>query len=205
MQMGIYTCLIFVAWIAAKAIVGSHNGTIFAGISMTTGNLQNFITYSMMILMSLMMLSMIYVMLMMSRESVSRIQEIFAEKTSIANLRNGDRTVENGDIVFDHVGFSYVDDPNKLCLQDIDLHISSGQTVGIIGGTGSGKSSLVQLIPRLYETTIGSVKVGGKDVREYDLEALRDQVAMVLQKNVLFAGTSKKICDGEIQARPMKK
>lgn len=158
---------------------------------MTTGELQNFITYSMMILMSLMMLSMIYVMLMMSRESVNRIQEIFAEKPSITTPAQAEKTIPNGEIVFDHVGFSYVGDSDNLCLADINLHIRSGETIGIIGGTGSGKSSLVQLIPRLYDATVGTVKVGGKDVREYDLEELRDAVAMVLQKNVLFAGTIK--------------
>ena len=191
MQMGIYSCLTMIAWFSAKAIVGSKNGTVVAGISMTTGNLQNFITYSMMILMSLMMLSMIYVMLMMCRESVNRIQEIFREQTSISNPDQGEQAIRDGEIEFDHVGFSYVNNADSLCLSDIDLHIRSGETIGIIGGTGSGKSSLVQLIPRLYDATVGSVKVGGRDVREYDLDALRDAVAMVLQKNVLFAGTIK--------------
>ena len=191
MQMGIYTCLTLIAWLGAKAIVGSENGTILAGIPMTTGDLQNLISYSMMILMSLMMLSMIYVMLMMSRESVNRIREIFAEKSSITNPKHPAEQIRDGDIVFDHVSFSYVGDPDKCCLTDIDLHIRSGETIGIIGGTGSGKSSLVQLTPRLYDATVGTVTVGGQDVREYDLEVLRDGVAMVLQKNVLFAGTIK--------------
>ena len=191
MQMGIYSCLTLIAWFSAKAIVGSQNGTVLAGVSMTTGQLQNLISYSMMILMSLMMLSMIYVMLMMSRESVSRIQEIFDEKSSITTPDRAETTVANGEIVFDHVGFSYVNDPNNLCLSDINLHIRSGETIGIIGGTGSGKSSLVQLIPRLYDATVGTITVGGKDVKEYDLEVLRDGVAMVLQRNVLFAGTIK--------------
>ena len=191
MQMGIYSCLTLIAWFSAKAIVGSENGTVLAGISMTTGELQNLITYSMMILMSLMMLSMIYVMLMMSRESVSRIQEIFSEKSNITSPDQAEETIRDGEIVFDHVGFSYVGDPSNLCLSDINLHIRSGETIGIIGGTGSGKSSLVQLIPRLYDATVGTITVGGKNVKEYDLEALRDAVAMVLQKNVLFAGTIK--------------
>lgn len=191
MQMGIYICITLIAWFSAKAIVGSGNGTILAGIPMTTGQLQNLITYSMMILMSLMMLSMIYVMLMMSRESVSRIQEIFQEQPTIDNPHHGVDTIPNGEVRFEHVGFSYVGDPANLCLSDIDLHIRSGETIGIIGGTGSGKSSLVQLIPRLYDATVGTVSVGGKDIRTYDLEALRDAVAMVLQKNVLFAGTIK--------------
>ena len=191
MQMGIYICITLIAWFSAKAIVGSGNGTILAGIPMTTGQLQNLITYSMMILMSLMMLSMIYVMLMMSRESVSRIQEIFQEQPTIDNPHHGVDTIPNGEVRFEHVGFSYVGDPANLCLSDIDLHIRSGETIGIIGGTGSGKSSLVQLIPRQYDATVGTVSVGGKDIRTYDLEALRDAVAMVLQKNVLFAGTIK--------------
>ena len=191
MQMGVYTCLTLIARMAAKAIVRSENGTVLAGIPMTTGDLQNLISYSMMILMSLMMLSLIYVMLMMSRESVSRIQEIFDEKSSITNPQYPSEEIRNGEIVFDHVSFSYVGDPDKCCLTDIDLHIRSGETIGIIGGTGSGKSSLVQLIPRLYDATVGTVTVGGQDVREYDLEALRGAVAMVLQKNVLFAGTIK--------------
>ncbi len=191
MQMGIYSCLTLIAWFSAKAIVGSENGTILAGIAMTTGELQNFITYSMMILMSLMMLSMIYVMLIMSRESVSRIQEIFAEKANITSPAHAETNIGNGEIVFDHVGFSYVDDPSNLCLSDINLRIHSGETIGIIGGTGSGKSSLVQLIPRLYDVTTGTLTVGGKNVKEYDLDQLRDAVAMVLQKNVLFAGTIK--------------
>ena len=191
MQMGIYTCLTLIAWLGAKAIVGSSNGTVLAGIPMTTGELQNLITYSMMILMSLMMLSMIYVMLMMSRESVSRIREILSEQPGIAAPERAATEIRDGKIVFEHVGFSYVGDAGKLCLSDIDLRIESGETIGIIGGTGSGKSSLVQLIPRLYDATVGSVKVGGRDVREYDIEALRDAVAIVLQKNVLFAGTIK--------------
>ena len=191
MQMGIYTCLTLIAWLGAKAIVGSSNGTVLAGIPMTTGELQNLITYSMMILMSLMMLSMIYVMLMMSRESVSRIREILSEQPGIAAPERAATEIRDGEIVFEHVGFSYVGDAGKLCLSDIDLRIESGETIGIIGGTGSGKSSLVQLIPRLYDATVGSVKVGGRDVREYDIEALRDAVAIVLQKNVLFAGTIK--------------
>lgn len=128
---------------------------------------------------------------MMSRESVSRIQEIFDEKSSITNPQYPSEEIRNGEIVFDHVSFSYVGNPDKCCLTDIDLHIRSGETIGIIGGTGSGKSSLVQLIPRLYDATVGTVTVGGQDVREYDLEALRGAVAMVLQKNVLFAGTIK--------------
>ena len=186
MQFSIYLCLVLISWFSARAIVG-----VSGGISMTTGDLQNLITYAMMILMSLMMLSMIYVMTMISRECVSRIREVLAEKPTIGTPEDAVKTIENGGIDFEHVGFSYADDPGKLCLSDIDLHIKSGETIGIIGGTGSGESSLVQLIPRLYDATVGSVKVAGRDVREYDIEALRDAVAVVLQKNVLFAGTIK--------------
>ena len=186
MQFSIYLCLVLISWFSARAIVG-----VSGGISMTTGDLQNLITYAMMILMSLMMLSMIYVMTMISRECVSRIREVLAEKPTIEAPESAVRDIENGQIDFEHVGFSYADDPGKLCLSDIDLHIKSGETIGVIGGTGSGKSLLVQLIPRLYDATVGSVKVAGRDVREYDIEALRDAVAVVLQKNVLFAGTIK--------------
>ena len=186
MQFSIYLCLVLISWFSARAIVG-----VSGGISITTGDLQNLITYAMMILMSLMMLSMIYVMTMISRECVSRIREVLAEKPTIEAPESAVRDIENGQIDFEHVGFSYADDPGKLCLSDIDLHIKSGETIGVIGGTGSGKSSLVQLIPRLYDATVGSVKVAGRDVREYDIEALRDAVAVVLQKNVLFAGTIK--------------
>ena len=150
MQFSIYLCLVLISWFSARAIVG-----VSGGISMTTGDLQNLITYAMMILMSLMMLSMIYVMTMISRECVSRIREVLAEKPTIEAPESAVRDIENGQIDFEHVGFSYADDPGKLCLSDIDLHIKSGETIGVIGGTGSGKSSLVQLIPRLYDATVG--------------------------------------------------
>lgn len=192
MQLAIYTCIVVISWLAAHAIVESHNGTLLtASIVMSTGDFQNLFAYSLMILMSLMMLSMIYVNAMISRESVSRIKEVLAEEPAIVNPENPVETIPDGSIDFDDVGFSYRDDPNKLCLSKINLHIKSGETIGIIGGTGSGKSSLVQLIPRLYDATIGTVKVGGRNVKEYDIEALRDAVAVVLQKNVLFAGTIK--------------
>lgn len=191
MQAAVYICMILISWFSAKAIVGTANGTVVGGISMTTGNLQNLLSYSMMILMSLMMLSMIYVMVMMSRESVRRISEVLEEDVTMGSPEGAETAVENGDIVFRNVGFSYVGDSDKLCLSGIDLHIRSGETIGIIGGTGSGKSTLVQLIPRLYDATEGSVEVGGHDVRAYDLDALRNAVAVVLQKNVLFSGTIK--------------
>ena len=191
MQMAIYTCMVVISWFSASAIVESGNGSMVSGISMTTGELQNLLTCSMMILMSLMMLSMIYVMVMMSRESVERIKAVIAERPEIKNPEEPVREIMDGSIDFEDVAFSYAGNSSKACLKGINLHIKSGETIGIIGGTGAGKSSLVQLIPRLYDATQGSVKVGGIDVRDYDIESLRDSVSMVLQKNVLFSGTIK--------------
>ena len=159
--------------------------------SLTTGELMSLLAYCMNILMNLMMLSMIFVMTIMSKASVERINEVLIEVPDIANPAKPVTEVADGSIDFDHVSFSYSQNPDKLCLKDIDLHIKSGETIGIIGGTGSAKSSLVQLIPRLYDITSGALKVGGRDVRDYDLEVLRDAVSMVLQKNVLFSGTIK--------------
>ena len=191
MQMAIYTCMVVISWFSASAIVESGNGSMVSGISMTTGELQNLLTCSMMILMSLMMLSMIYVMVMMSRESVERIKAVIAERPEIKNPEEPVREIMDGSIDFEDVAFSYAGNSSKACLKGINLHIKSGETIGIIGGTGAGKSSLVQLIPRLYDATQGSVKIGGIDVRDYDIESLRDSVSMVLQKNVLFSGTIK--------------
>ena len=191
MQMAIYTCMVVISWFSASAIVESGNGSMVSEISMTTGELQNLLTCSMMILMSLMMLSMIYVMVMMSRESVERIKAVIAERPEIKNPEEPVREIMDGSIDFEDVAFSYAGNSSKACLKGINLHIKSGETIGIIGGTGAGKSSLVQLIPRLYDATQGSVKVGGIDVRDYDIESLRDSVSMVLQKNVLFSGTIK--------------
>ena len=191
MQLAIYTCMILIAWFSAKAIVGGSLGITAGGIAMTTGDLQNLISYSMMILMSLMMLSLIYMMIMMSRASVERIKEVLHEVPDIEDSKVNIDSVADGDIVFENVSFSYAGDPDKLCLTGIDLHIRSGETIGIIGGTGSGKTSLVQLIPRLYDATLGRVLVGGRDVRDYELDTLRNAVAVVLQKNVLFQGTIK--------------
>ena len=171
--------------------MGSSNGTVLVGIPMTTGEMQNLFTYSLMILMALMMLSMIYVMIMLSRESAHRITEVLSEQINLESPQAAEDNVRSGEIEFENVGFSYSGDESKLSILNINLHIQSGETIGIIGGTGSGKSSLVQLIPRLYDVTTGTVKVGGIDVRNYDLEALRNAVAFVLQKNELFAGTIK--------------
>ena len=182
MQTCVYACMILISWLGANQIVSG---------SMTTGELTSMFTYTMQILMNLMMLSMIFVMTIMSKASVERINEVLIEVPDISNPQNSVTKVSDGSIDFDHVSFSYSQNPDKLCLKDIDLHIKSGETIGIIGGTGSAKSSLVQLIPRLYDITSGTLKVGGVDVRDYDMEVLRDAVSMVLQKNVLFSGTIK--------------
>ena len=182
MQFCVYACMLLVSWIGAQLIVGSD---------MTTGQLMSVITYAMQILMSLMMLSMVFVMITMSRASAERIVEILDEESDIHDVDHPVMQVPNGSVQFKDVCFSYAKDMNKLCLSDINLEIAAGETVGIIGGTGSSKSSLVQLIPRLYDVTQGAVLVGGIDVREYDIETLRNEVAMVLQKNVLFSGTIK--------------
>lgn len=182
MQLCMYGCMLGLSWFGAK--------TIIAG-GMLTGELMTMFTYTMQILMSLMMISMVFVMLTMSRASAERITEVLNEKSRLANGAQPLTSVPDGSICFDHVDFSYADDAEEKCLNNIDLRIKSGETVGIIGGTGSAKSTLVQLIPRLYDVSGGSVKVGGHDVRDYNLETLRNEVAMVLQKNVLFSGTIK--------------
>ena len=182
MQGCVYACMILVSWLGAKQIVIGN---------MSTGNLMSFFTYIMQILSSLMMLSMVFVMITMSRASAERIVEVLDEESDITNCDNPVYEVKDGSVEFTDVSFSYAKRPDKTVLDDIDLIIPSGQTVGIIGGTGSSKSSLVQLIPRLYDVTGGCVKVGGVDVRNYDLQTLRHNVAMVLQKNTLFSGTIK--------------
>jgi ATP-binding cassette subfamily B multidrug efflux pump len=182
MQGCVYACMILVSWLGAKQIAIGN---------MSTGNLMSFFTYIMQILSSLMMLSMVFVMITMSRASAERIVEVLDEESDITNCDNPVYEVKDGSVEFTDVSFSYAKRPDKTVLDDIDLIIPSGQTVGIIGGTGSSKSSLVQLIPRLYDVTGGCVKVGGIDVRNYDLQTLRHNVAMVLQKNTLFSGTIK--------------
>jgi len=158
---------------------------------MTTGELTSVISYSTQILISLMMLSMTFVMIIISKASAERIVEVLDEKSDIYNPEEPILKVENGEVEFKNVNFSYVNDENKICLKDVNLKIESGETVGIIGGTGSSKTTLVQLIPRLYDTTTGEVLVGGNNVKQYDIESLRNEVSMVLQKNVLFSGTIK--------------
>lgn len=157
--------------------------------TMETGELTSVIIYAIQILSSLMMVSFVFVMIMIAEASSDRIKEVLEEEPEMQDVPDAIHEVPNGDIDFDHVSFSYAGEGGNLALKDVDLHIRSGQTIGIIGGTGSAKSTLVQLIPRLYDVTSGCVRVGGIDVRKYGLEALRDQVSMVLQKNVLFSGT----------------
>lgn len=183
MQLCMYFNMAFVL------IVGSKITITTKAAELDVGQISAMLTYGVQILMSLMMLSMIYVMITMSVESVKRICEVLDEKPELHNPKNPVFDVENGDIDFDNVSFKYSKKAKKNALNNINLHIKSGQTVGIIGGTGSGKSSLVQLIPRLYDATEGNIKIGGKDIKEYDIESLRNSVAMVLQKNQLFAGT----------------
>lgn len=179
MQFTVYSCILGISWLGAKMIVGGN---------LTTGELMSLLTYCMNILMSLMMLSMVFVMVTMSIASARRVAEVINEKPDLADPENPVTEVPDGSIVFDHVDFSYKKDSAEPVLKDINLTISSGETIGIIGGTGSAKSSLVNLISRLYDVTEGSVKVGGIDVRDYHMESLRNQVAVVLQKNVLFSG-----------------
>ena len=188
MQFCMYACMILISWFGAKLIVTTGNDPING---MSTGQLMSLVSYAMQILMSLMMLSMVFVMIIISRASAERIVEMLDEKSDLINGEAPVTEVKDGSVVFDHVSFSYTGKKDKICLFDINLNIKSGETVGIIGGTGSAKTTLVQLIPRLYDVTEGSLKVGGLDTRKYDLGALRDQVAMVLQKNVLFSGTIK--------------
>lgn len=185
MQFSVYACLLLLCWFGAKLIVLS------GAVSMTTGELSSLIAYAMNILNCLMMLSMVMVMINMARASAERIIELLDEESSLKNGPNPKQHVENGEIMFEHVDFHYGADAENLCLKDISLKIPSGSTLGIIGATGSGKSSLVQLIPRLYDVAGGRVLIGGVDVRDYDLFTLRSQVAMVLQKNELFSGTIK--------------
>lgn len=188
MQFCVYTCMLLISWFGARLIVLSGNDP---AVGMTTGQLMSLITYAMQILMSLMMLSMIFVMIIISRASMERITEILDEESDITNGENPVKEVKDGSIIFDNVSFAYKKDADEMCLSDISVSIKSGETVGIIGGTGSGKTSLVNLIPRLYDVTNGKLTVGGLDVKDYDIEALRDSVAVVLQKNVLFSGTIK--------------
>lgn len=182
MQFTIYTCILLISWIGSQLIVGGE---------MQTGQLSSIITYAWQILASLMMLSFVFVMIIMAQSSAERILEVIEEEPTLKNKEKTVKEVKNGSIRFENVSFRYSDeqDEEKFALENINLDIKQGETIGIIGGTGSSKSTLVQLIPRLYDVTKGSIKVGGVDVRDYDIKALREEVAMVLQKNVLFSGT----------------
>ncbi len=186
MLLCIYGTMILISWMGAQQIVASGNNAAFG---LTTGDLTALVTYAMQILMAMMMLSMIFVMFIISQASADRICQVLNEESTVVNPANPVKEVKDGSIEFDHVTFRYSGNSEKPVLDNVNLKIESGMTVGIVGGTGSAKSSLVQLVPRLYDVTEGSLKVGGVDVRDYDLELLRDQVAMVLQKNVLFTGT----------------
>ena len=181
MQLTVYACILVISWFGAKMIV-SQTG-------LTTGELTSLLSYVMNILMSLMMLSMVFVMVTQSAAAAQRIEEVLEEQPDITSPENAVKTVKDGSIDFDHVTFAYQQRSGKPVLSDIDLHIQSGETIGIMGGTGSSKSSLVNLISRLYDVTAGEVRVGGVDVRRYDVESLRDAVSVVLQNNVLFSGT----------------
>ncbi|MBW6411358.1 ABC transporter ATP-binding protein [Clostridium weizhouense] len=182
MQFTIYSCVLLLSWLGAKAIVSN---------SMTTGELMSLFAYTTNILISLMIISMVFVMVIMSKSSAERIIEVLDEKSDLTNVENPVYEVKDGSITFENVNFSYSKNMDNLTLENINLKINSGETIGIIGGTGSAKSTVVQLIPRLYDVTQGSVQVGGIDVKKYDIETLRNEVSMVLQKNVLFSGTIK--------------
>ena len=182
MQFTVSAIIVLISWFGGKEIVAG---------GLTTGEFTSLISYAMQILISLMILSMVLVMIMISRASAERIVEILDEESDLKNNENHIKEVKDGSIIFEDVNFSYIKDINKLCLKNINLEIKSGETIGIIGGTGSSKTTLVQLIPRLFDVTSGKLKVGGIDVKDYDIETLRNEVAMVLQKNVLFSGTIK--------------
>jgi len=198
MQFCMYACMLLICWFGARLIVGG---------TMTTGQLTSLFAYVMQILMSLMMLSMVIVMITISRASTERVVEVLDETPDLYNGESPAYEISDGSIRFENVDFSYVKDKNRLCLTDINLDVKAGETVGIIGGTGSGKSSFAQLIPRLYDITSGSLSVGGADIQDIDIQTLREKVAMVLQKNVLFSGTikenlrwgNKEACDEELK------
>jgi len=180
MQLTVYSCILLISWLGAKMIVGS---------TLSTGNLMSLLAYCMNILMNLMMLSMFFVMITMSMAAIKRVAEVLNEESDINNPEHPIYEVPNGSVDFNHVNFAYKKDSEEFVLKDIDLHIKSGETIGVMGGTGSAKTSLVNLISRLYDTTEGEVCVGGINVKDYDMETLRNQVAVVLQNNVLFSGT----------------
>jgi len=184
-QFSMYTCILMILWFGSKTIVYSKNSS---ADGLSTGELMSLIAYSTQILISLVILAMILVRIVIAISSAKRITEILNEESDLKNCSHPLLEIQSTDISFKNVGFSYAKDKNKLCLKNINLDILAGETVGILGGTGSGKTTLVQLIPRLYDATVGSVSIGGRDVREYDIEVLRKSISMVLQKNTLFSG-----------------
>ena len=188
MQLCVYACMLTISWVGARMVVQSGNNP---ALGLTTGELSSMFTYTIQILNSLMMLSMVFVMMTMSRSPLRRCAEILAEEPDLHSPEHAVTEVADGSIDFENVSFRYSETAKHRALKEVNLHIPAGATVGILGGTGAGKTTLVQLIPRLYDVSQGSLKVGGRDVREYDLDTLRDNVAMVLQKNVLFSGTIK--------------
>ena len=188
MQLCVYACMLTISWVGARMVVQSGNNP---ALGLTTGELSSMFTYTIQILNSLMMFSMVFVMMTMSRSPLRRCAEILAEEPDLHSPEHAVTEVADGSIDFEDVSFRYSQTAQHRALKDVNLHIPSGATVGILGGTGAGKTTLVQMIPRLYDVSQGSLKVGGRDVREYDLDTLRDNVAMVLQKNVLFSGTIK--------------
>ena len=188
MQLCVYACMLTISWVGARMVVASGNNP---ALGLTTGELSSMFTYTIQILNSLMMLSMVFVMMTMSRSPLRRCAEILAEEPDLHSPEHAVTEVADGSIDFENVSFRYSETAKHRALKEVNLHIPAGATVGILGGTGAGKTTLVQLIPRLYDVSQGRLKVGGRDVREYDLDTLRDNVAMVLQKNVLFSGTIK--------------
>ena len=188
MQICVYSCILVISWVGAKMVVASGNNAAFG---LTTGELSSMFTYTTQILTSLMMLSMVFVMMIMAQAPMHRCYEVLEEEPNLTSPEGAVKTVPDGSIDFENVSFRYSQKAKRPALQDVTMHIPSGATVGILGSTGSSKSTLVQLIPRLYDVSEGTVKVGGLDVRKYDLEVLRDNVAMVLQKNTLFSGSIK--------------
>ena len=193
MQFCVYAGMVFVISYGSYAVITSQ------GLDLNVGQMSAMLTYSFQILMSLMMVSMVFVMITMASESAERIVEVLSEKSSLTSPENGLTEVKDGSIDFDNVSFKYSKKAERMALADIDLHIKSGEVIGILGGTGSSKSTLIQLIPRLYDVTEGSVKVGGEDVRKYDLEALRNQVSVVLQKMFFSPEPSRTTCAGAIR------
>ena len=185
MQFCIYVVMVFVLSFGSYLVITTQ------GLALDIGQMSSLLTYSFQILMSLMMLSMVFVMITMATESAERIVEVLSEESALKNPEHPVKEVRDGSIDFDHVSFRYSKKAKRMALADVDLHIRSGEVIGVIGGTGSSKSSLIQLVPRLYDATEGTVRIGGVDVRDYDLETLRNQVSVVLQKNELFSGTIK--------------